>query len=190
MLMGIVVLIMILILLRRRGYETPYLFFFSLFWVYLLFVFSAIIFPVFPMRGNYQEIFHLKVNFIPFYFGACAHPRLCMINIIGNILITVPLGFGLSFVARLRSKDFLWLPLLIGLFFELIQLMVFITFQSLTRVTDINDVILNALGIWVGYVLFRMFGAFYLFITRRIRLHHRPLFAYVHSVVRSHSELS
>ena len=182
LLVGMTALIAILIILWKKKYRLSYLFFFSIFWIYLLFVFGAIIFPIHPLPEIYS--FRLRTNFIPFYFGACYIPRLCLRNIIGNILLTIPLGFGISFVAQLKSRNFLWLAILAGTVFETLQLVLGLTFRSSFRVIDINDVILNGLGVGAGYLLFRLFGFFYLFITKSFEMHRMPFFVYVHEVVR------
>jgi len=179
---GIVILAMILIILKKQKRNLWYLFFFSGFWIYLLFAFSVIVFPIAPLSKN--DGFRLSLNLIPFYFGTCEMPELCIRNIVDNILLTVPFGLGISFITSLHWKNFIWLAPLVGLVFEVLQLIIALLFRSPFRVVDINDVILNALGVWVGYILFRTFGFFYLFVTKRLPVRHISLFAYLHEVVR------
>ena len=174
----------ILIFLGKRKHSLWYLLFFTVFWVYLLFVFSVIVFPIVPLSGINRDAFRLSVNLIPFYFAPCYMPEHCLRNIVDNILLTVPFGLGISFIARLRWKEFIWLSLLVGFGFEVLQLVIALFFRSPFRIVDINDVILNALGVWLGYLLFRIFGFFYLFMTRRLEIDQRSLLAYVYEVVR------
>lgn len=179
---GIALLVIVLLLLRRENYSRSYLVLFSVFWLYLLLVLSVIIFPIAPLPENYA--FRLRTNFVPLDFGACYFRRICAANILGNILLTVPFGFGVSFIARLKAKDFIWLSPLVGLVFEMLQLILALLFRSSFRVIDINDFLLNALGVWIGYLLFRIFGWIYLFVMNKLTLRPRSIFAYIYSVVR------
>ena len=40
-----------------------------------------------------------------------------------------------------------------------------------------------ALGVWLGYLLFRMFGSFYLFVTKRFEIRDQSLSAYIYEVL-------
>lgn len=184
LLVGVALLIVILVLLRRVQYSRSYLVLFSLFWIYLLLVLNVIIFPIAPLPEAYQDAFRLKTNFTPFDFGVCGFRRICLANIIGNILLTIPLGFGVSFIAKLKLKDILWLSILVGVVFETVQLIIALAFRSPFRVIDINDFILNGLGVWIGYLLFRIFGLLYVLVTKQLKLQHKSIFAYVYEVVR------
>ncbi len=77
--------------------------------------------------------------------------RYSLVNLAGNVLLFVPLGFFLpKFREGLRS--FLKVLLVSGLLIIAIELT-----QVLTLVgrCDIDDLILNLLGVSVGYLLFR-----------------------------------
>jgi glycopeptide antibiotics resistance protein len=183
LLFGTGILAIILVRLKTQKRSFWYLLFFSMFWIYLLFVLGTIIFPIAPLPKIYRDEFRLSINLIPFYFGACDPWDLCLRNIVGNILLTVPFGLGVSFITGLRWKDFIWLSPSVGLVFEGLQLMIALLFRSAFRVVDINDVILNTLGVWLGYLLFRMFGSFYLFVTKRFEIQDQSLSAYIYEVV-------
>jgi glycopeptide antibiotics resistance protein len=181
---GMAILAAILIFLARQRRSFWYLLFFSIFWIYLLFVVSVIVFPIVPLSKEYWATFKPSVNLVPFYFGTCELPRLCLINVVGNILLTMPFGFGISFIAPLKPRDFLWLAISVGLACEGTQLAVSLAYRSVFRAVDINDVILNAIGVWVGYALFRVFGWLYLHTASRFATMNRHLFAYLYDVVR------
>jgi glycopeptide antibiotics resistance protein len=75
------------------------------------------------------------------------------LDIFQNILLTIPLGFGIGYF---RKPGFLkiWLWALgTGIALEGIQLLTKLVFVSY-RVVDINDAIMNALGVLIGYGLF------------------------------------
>lgn len=111
-------------------------------------------------------------------------PEICLGLAVENILLTVPFGFGISFLVRLKPKDFLWLGILVGFALEFTQFIISLAFRSPFRSVDINDVILNAIGVWLGYLFFRIFGYLYLSITQRFKIRHSLVFAYIYDVVR------
>ncbi len=178
-LIGLATLVIPLIALRRRG--GFYLFFFSIFWVYLLVLVSVTVFPIpVGMEGGYRypsiwaqidSMFHYSgLNLVPLYFNNCWDlPRACAIGIYENILMTVPFGFGINFIARLRSRDFVWLALALGLLIETAQFALDLIFGGVYRSVDANDVLFNGLGVWLGYGLFLVFAWLFLLITRRFK---------------------
>ena len=185
LLVGVAILAFVLIFLWKQKYDLWYLFFFAAFGIYLLFVLSGVIFPIAPLSAEHAETFRPNLNLIPFYFGRCdIMPELCVGGVIENILLTMPFGFGISFIAHLRSKDFLWLAPLVGVMFEMIQLILSFVFRSPFRATDINDVIFNAVGIWLGYGVFKIFRWLYLYITQRFEIKTKYLFADIYDVLR------
>ena len=184
LLIGLAVLAVLLIRFAHQGRGFWYLFSFSVFWVYLLFLVSVIVFPIVPLPDEIRGTFKPRLNLVPFYFGTCYLLRLCLLNIVGNILLTIPFGFGISFITPLKPRDFLWLGIATGLVLEGTQLVVSLAYRSAFRVVDINDVILNTIGVLVGYALFRILGQLYLSLTRRFSITSQPLFAYIYSVVR------
>jgi glycopeptide antibiotics resistance protein len=106
------------------------------------------------------------INLIPFYFGEQhIFDDRDLIAFAQNILLTIPFGFGILFVSRLRPKDFLWLPLAIGFGIEAAQLIISLILKYPYRVIDINDTLLNALGVLVGYALFRILAWLFIKIT-------------------------
>ncbi len=188
LLVGIAILAIILIFLGRQKRSFWYLLVFSAFWIYLLFVVSVIAFPIAPLPEEYWGSFKPSINLVPFYFGTCDMPGICLENIAGNVLLTVPFGFGISFLVCLKPRDFFWLAILVGLVFEVTQLILSLVFRSAFRAVDINDIILNATGVWFGYFFFRIFGSLYLYITQRFKVRHRFVFAYIYDVVRQSTD--
>lgn len=182
LLVGIIVLLIALIILWKQEKDLSYLFCFSVFWIYLIKVAGVIIFP-FPIFEDYSYL-NLKpnINLVPFDFGSCEMMNICLRNIYENILVTVPFGFGISFIARLKPRDFIWLGFLVGLAFEGIQLIISLI-ASPFRVIDINDVILNTFGVFIGYGFYRIFGWLYLLATQKFEIRHKYLFAYIYSIV-------
>ena len=75
-----------------------------------------------------------------------------------NVLLLIPLGFGLPFVTSLHMKQTVLLGALCSMVIELLQLVTGIVGGVTFRVADANDVLFNTLGVATGYVLFVGFG--------------------------------
>ncbi|NOT04494.1 MAG: VanZ family protein [Anaerolineales bacterium] len=148
-------------------------------------VVSVIVFP-FYIPENFSKFGNkLSINLMPFDFGGCFDdlPALCFRSIYENILLTVPFGFGVSFITRINPKRIAWLAISVGLVFEIAQLVIVLIFHASFRTVDINDVILNAAGVLLGYGIFCVFGVIYSFIIQKLAQQPRHIFAYIYDVV-------
>ena len=185
LLIGIGILILFLPVLWWRKHNLSYLLFFSIFWVYLLAVVQVVFFPIAINTDYGGATFTPSINLIPFYFGSCFSyiPELCVRGFIDNIILTIPFGFGVNFLVRVKPRNFFGIAIAIGLGFEFSQLMLSIAFRSGFRAVDINDAILNATGVLLGYALFRAFAWAYLKATEHFRIKHKWLFADIYVVV-------
>ena len=84
----------------------------------------------------YKECF---VNHYPLYF---------VINVLGNICLFLPIGFGIPLLwKKVSFKKVLLIALLASLFIEICQL-------PQARGTDIDDLWINTLGALIGYWLY------------------------------------
>jgi glycopeptide antibiotics resistance protein len=131
-------------------------------------------FPI-EISGDYADAmrqvpFSSFINLVPFNFGfgLSEMPGLVVMQIVQNILLTVPFGFGLSFVARVRPRDFRWIIPAVGVGIEGMQLIISLALGYPYHVIDINDAILNALGVLIGYRLFCLFAVAYAWVVRRM----------------------
>jgi len=189
LLLGILILGALLAILRKWRFSPSYLFCFSVFWVYLLLVVKETIFPI-PVSEVWagiatkqQAAFILShVNILPFNYLGFFNTYAIFQEIGRNILLTIPLGFGISFIARVRPRDILWLSLGVGLAIECTQLAVSLGIGGRYRSVDISDVILNAAGVIIGYGLFRVLAWGYLVRTQRLGIELRGSFAYIYEV--------
>jgi len=183
---GLTALAISLIVLWKRNQSLSYLFFFSIFWIYLMGVVSVVVFP-FPIDISNSD-FKLDIHLVPFDFGYC-HPEMlsqCIQNLYENILLTIPFGFGINFIARIKPKNISWLALTVGFTFEFVQLIISLAIRSSFRVVDINDVILNAAGVLLGFGIFKIFGWLYLFTTHKFNIQPKSIFAYVYNIITPH----
>lgn len=162
------------------------------FGVYLLFVIDKVFFPL-HVAGGFAEMmrtipFETGVNFIPFYVSSTATLESVLWEWGLNLVLLVPFGFGISFLVPLRPKQVLWLAPLVGLSLEVMQLLIGLMVGYPYRVIDINDAIMNTLGFWVGYGLFRLFALGYVMMIARMGVTPRGLGEYVYTVARRGEE--
>ena len=158
---GLLCVLLPVIWWRKRKFSC--LLFFSLFWVYILVMVQAVIFPFVINTTGSAASFIPSINLIPFYFGCCFNmPAQCTTGIVDNTLLTIPFGFGINFLARVRPRNIFWLALGVGLGCEISQLCISMLFKSGFRAIDINDVIFNTAGILMGYAFFRAFARIYI----------------------------
>jgi glycopeptide antibiotics resistance protein len=98
----------------------------------------------------------LKINLIPLKFvydllRGCyvGYPAAALINVIGNVAMFVPFGFLLSLLWRGAGwRKAALVSAAVSLCIELCQL------PQMARTTDIDDILLNTLGGFLGYLLF------------------------------------
>ena len=96
-------------------------------------------------------------NFIPFkeMFRYNIGSRLFVKNVLGNMLMFLPYGFFVSFyLENKRPKLTLILTLIASFSVELVQMMI-------GRVFDIDDILLNLLGGYLGYLIYYWLNVFY-----------------------------
>ncbi len=96
-------------------------------------------------------------NFIPFkeMFRYDIGSRLFVKNVLGNALMFLPYGFFVSYYLKNKKA---WLTLILTVVasfsIELVQMVI-------GRVFDIDDILLNLLGGYLGYVVYYWMGRFY-----------------------------
>jgi glycopeptide antibiotics resistance protein len=102
-----------------------------------------------------------------------------------NVLLTIPFGFGLPFVRDLRGLQVIAIGVLFCVGVELAQLLADATYLALpTWSIDINDTILNATGVIIGYALFLLTRAAYGATLGRLPVR-RGLWAHFHDALTS-----
>jgi glycopeptide antibiotics resistance protein len=189
LLAGAALLIAWLAVRWRRRRDLPELFCTMAFGVYLLVLVGVSLFPIplpddfrAPLTGRQWLFVVAHVNLVPFYFGHLPNARVLFLEVLDNLLMTVPFGFGLTFVTRVRARDFAWLALALGLAIETSQLVISLGLAGVYRSVDINDVLLNTAGVLVGYGLFKLFARGILSLSRNAALKPAGLAAYLREV--------
>lgn len=100
-----------------------------------------------PFKFIYNIILKVKFNYL-FFTNKEVY------EVLFNILLTVPLGLYLRYFFKLDKKKVIKLSFLYSLFFELTQLTgLYFIYPRPYRIFDIDDLILNTFGGYLGYVL-------------------------------------
>ena len=92
--------------------------------------------PLKVIKETYYEVFINK------------HINYFIINFLGNIIMFIPIGFLIKYLWNVKDKKVILIGSSISLFIELSQLF-------LQRGTDIDDIILNTLGTFIGLKLYK-----------------------------------
>lgn len=136
---------------QRRGMESLYNALVIALMLAMVVVFSLT--GVSPISGFHTDIRPAEINYVPFV-GMAAVLRegiswYSVSNILGNVLLFVPLGLLAPIVSPGVRK--LWKTALLGF---CVSLWIECTQLFLSRGTDVDDLILNTLGTALGYALY------------------------------------
>ena len=104
-----------------------------------------------PLLLDPDEIFNCRINLIPFVYLLDYENEAHMIfNVFGNILMFVPTGILLPVLYKRLDKYYkvIGTGFLISLAIEILQL------PFADRTSDVDDLIMNTLGVAIGYVLY------------------------------------
>ncbi|WP_054537221.1 VanZ family protein [Herpetosiphon geysericola] len=136
---------------------------YCLFIVYIFGVIAQICLPI-----NYHGIalwdniknypYRKSIYLIPFkqpYFAMDDYNAVLRLlkSYILNILLTIPFGIFLRLFKKLRIQTMLAIALLVGFSTETIQLLTGLIVGYHFRITHIDDVLMNAIGVVLGYGL-------------------------------------
>ena len=132
----------------------------AVFLVYLLLLMDLLF--ISRTYDNSYGVNLVPMNQIELFFGLLrssnySFRKLAIINLVGNIAIFIPFGFFLSFLVK-RYRNYFKLFLFSLLFIFLCE---FIQYYFKVGTFDIDDIILNLLGVTVGYLLFVVFRSVY-----------------------------
>ena len=96
-----------------------------------------------------------------------------------NILLMIPVGFGLPFITNFRIKQVIVIGALFSIVIEFLQLITGFMAKITFRIADINDVIFNTVGVAIGYILFIGFVRIYRHISHNWEISANPILRYI-----------
>ncbi len=170
----------------RKKHSFTQLLCFGVFSFYLLMAMDKLFFPIY-LTGSFADAMRQadlsqNLNLIPFYFGPYSNLENSLETLALNVLLTIPFGFGINFLVHIKAKHILWVALAVGLFTESGQLLISLLIGYLYHIVDINDVLMNALGVVLGYGSFRLFAWLYVWLAQRLGIKRWGLFGYVYEI--------
>ena len=136
----------------------------SLFIAYITVVVSITIFPII-IDSEFMDMNDKSINIIPFStimnLISNSTATTIVLQIIGNIIMAVPYGVAIPFlVKRKKWYNYLIYTLAFPIAIELTQLFICLLSNSFYRTADIDDVILNSIGILIGYGVYKILPRF------------------------------
>lgn len=129
------------------------------FYVYLISLFSVVFFPIplYLLQEKHHFLISNYMNLVPFKTILIVIKR-NQIQLIGNILLLMPLGiyYPLLIKKRIKIKKVFVLGFSITFIIEIIQLLSSLIIRVPYRIFDIDDIICNLIGMIVGFILFKL----------------------------------
>ncbi len=132
-----------------------------LFICYLTLVASITLFPILYDEKIEYYGDYTWYNYIPFStitsmlkygFNVTA-----LVQILGNICITIPYGFLIMlFINNKKWWKLLLFSLLLTFSVETLQLTIGIMINNMYRTVDIDDIILNLVGCYIGFIIYKL----------------------------------
>lgn len=155
---------------RNRAYY----FFALVFCVYLNGVIEKAFFPIFTDGARHYVTFLDFIN-----MDVTILPQYTPYQIIGNVLLTLPVGILLPFVIDCRAGARIGYSVLFSVSIELIQLLMILSLHLIDVTVDINDIILNVAGCLFGNAVFAIFCKIYVRIQEK---YDYPILKYFYQV--------
>lgn len=129
--------------------------------LYLLWLFGTTLFPIdITWVEEYRRQGMVNININPFdlvQMTKTAGIKITLKNVVGNVVLFVPLGIFVSILFRHRQLNYISVSLIgaaLSLMIELLQFLEMIFGLTYGRIADINDILLNTCGILIGKYIY------------------------------------
>lgn len=154
---GILLAVAVLTYLRvSRRKDAWYLACVAVFSLYLVEVIGYTLFPLTFGAGSMRVgAWSSAINLVPLQGIGGRH------QIVGNVVLGISFGFGLPFVWRCRPRDVLKAGVVFAVGIECLQAIVTFLLRWTVRSIDIDDVLLNYLGVMIGLGTFLLVSLAY-----------------------------
>lgn len=148
---NIIYTILIFVYGLKNKKDFPYYIFAFIFSIYINAAINLTFFPIITMSKNEWGSLGNYIN-LNFDFLTMGGKR----QIVGNILLLIPLGLLLPFVCGLKKYK-RWICIIVAsIAMEFLQLVIIYFCHSVTVFFDIRDIALNLLGGFIGILLFEV----------------------------------
>lgn len=177
--------------LKIKQKSNTYLLFLTIFYIYIMGVINVTQFPIIihddGSASSMREAIAANVYLMPFPDGLSVN-YLLSAPVVLNIVMTVPFGFGLSFIMTTNWRKIIIAGLLIGLTIEFLQFLVLIINRFHLRLVMMDDVMFNFIGVIIGYALFKLFARTYLQLVSNTHRNVNAVAQYIDDVSKNHTD--
>lgn len=158
-LVGMLLLIAVLIVAIICKVKPAQMVLWSCVYIYAVLVLGITLFPIPFQAAAYLE--PVPNNFVPFKtileIIRAGNTMTIMLQIGGNILLSLPYGVVLNLTVRKREWLYGFLPFLFPIIIELLQVIIGLGIGVQYRSFDVDDFLLNVLGAYFGILLCHCF---------------------------------
>lgn len=123
---------------------------------YMICAFSLTIFPL-PTASEAANLTTHTFQYIPFKFVydiATNRNLFTVLQVVFNVVLTIPFGMFMSYKFKLSGKTTILLTIALTVFIELSQFTgLFFIYKGSYRFCDVDDLMLNTLGGVIGYIV-------------------------------------
>lgn len=142
-------------IIRRKRKE--YYVFALIFCIYMNVVIEKAFFPIFTDGARFYVSLSKNINLdVSTLFAYTPY------QIIGNFLMTFPMGILLTFIINARARTRILCSVLFSILIEFIQFLMIVSLHLIDVTFDINDIILNVAGCLCGHLVFYLFCKIYI----------------------------
>ncbi len=141
---------------------------------FIVYIFAIIGITLFPLPLGSAHLAALRdagmgsgksVNFLPFfsiYDTVISQERTSNTFQIfrqlgGNVLLLVPLGIYIPLIYKKKLKDTILVGIGFSFIIEIVQFIIGLVINLAYRISDIDDIILNTIGVIIGYSFLKFF---------------------------------
>ncbi|GAA5531615.1 VanZ family protein [Herpetosiphon gulosus] len=161
-----VIIIPLSVWMKKRNGNISKILLYSIFIVYIFGFIAQICLPI-NYRGTsileniknypYNEYIYI-ILFKQKYFDINQGDALLRIikSYILNIILTIPFGVLFPLIKPVKTKNIIWIAVMVGIIAETIQLSTGLIFGNQFRITHIDDVIMNAIGVIIGFLILKV----------------------------------
>ena len=186
--LALLFLILLAFLKFMKRKSNMYLLCFSVMYIYLCVVLDLTQFPIYASEGmkaamGGQNVWR-EMNLIPLKTIVTDFSMESVLNII----VTIPLGFGLSFLMRYSWQQIMLSGLLVGGCAEAGQLLTALWVGFTFRHVNIDDILLNIIGVLLGYGVFKIFRNVFQWGYKKLETNSNAFLSYIKCVCDDNSD--